>query len=137
MFEPPVMVSPSVVLGLRRGTGIVVPCEQTCYFHCSENNRLNLVCSTPISSATKGNHAKRPRSLLICGLVSLAYASLGSAGEPRVFDREIAAQPFDKEPFRQIAIPEWVEDTLGCGYTLSGMNFEQRKGRSLAWRYAQ
>ena len=29
------------------------------------------------------------------------------------------AQPFDTEPFRQIKIPAWVEDTIGCGYTLS------------------
>ena len=36
------------------------------------------------------------------------------------------AQPFDKEPFREIRIPEWVRNTVGCGYTLSGMNTEQR-----------
>lgn len=49
------------------------------------------------------------RILLICSLMSLFFATHGSAGEPRVFDREITAQRFDKEPFRQIAIPEWVE----------------------------
>ena len=30
------------------------------------------------------------------------------------------AQPFDTQPFRQIKIPAWVQETTGCGYTLSG-----------------
>jgi hypothetical protein len=46
---------------------------------------------------------------------------------PRIWDREILAQPFDREPFRQIAIPEWVQETLGCGYTLSVMDTRQRE----------
>ncbi len=44
-----------------------------------------------------------------------------------IWDREIAAQPFDKQPFRQIAIPDWLQETLGCGYTLSVMGTEQRE----------
>lgn len=36
-------------------------------------------------------------------------------------------QPFDKEPFRAIRVPEWVRNTVGCGYTLSGMNSQQRE----------
>ncbi len=51
-----------------------------------------------------------------------------NAQEPAtIWDREILAQPFDKEAFRQIAIPEWVQDTLGCGYTLSVMDHEHRE----------
>ncbi|MFN0196114.1 MAG: ThuA domain-containing protein [Planctomycetaceae bacterium] len=66
--------------------------------------------------------------LTVCYFLALFSTSICLAAEPsRVFDREIASQPFDKEPFRQIAIPDWVEDTLGCGYTLSGMNSEQRR----------
>ena len=66
--------------------------------------------------------------LMMFCLASLAVTSICSGAEPvRVFDREIASQPFDKEPFRQIAIPDWLEETLGCGYTLSVMNSEQRK----------
>jgi Trehalose utilisation len=44
----------------------------------------------------------------------------------KVWDREILPQPFDKEPFHQIAIPDWLQDTLGCGYTLSVMSGEDR-----------
>lgn len=44
-----------------------------------------------------------------------------------IWDREILSQPFDKEPFRQIAIPDWVQETLGCGYTLSVMDSRQRE----------
>jgi len=35
-------------------------------------------------------------------------------------------QPFDKAPFRPIRVPAWVEETIGAGYTLSGMNTAQR-----------
>jgi hypothetical protein len=37
------------------------------------------------------------------------------------------AQPFDKAPFRPIRVPAWVENTIGAGYTLSGMNTAQRE----------
>ena len=39
---------------------------------------------------------------------------------------EIMPQPFDTGPFRAVRIPGWVEDTLGCGYTLSAMTPLQR-----------
>ncbi|MBI3838429.1 MAG: ThuA domain-containing protein [Planctomycetia bacterium] len=32
------------------------------------------------------------------------------------------AQPFDTGIFRQIKIPSWVQETIGCGYTLSVMD---------------
>ncbi|HUY93481.1 MAG TPA: alpha-amylase family protein [Pirellulales bacterium] len=35
-------------------------------------------------------------------------------------------QPFDARPFREIRVPGWVQETLGCGYTLSGMDAKQR-----------
>ncbi|WP_422931261.1 ThuA domain-containing protein [Singulisphaera sp. PoT] len=35
-------------------------------------------------------------------------------------------QPFDTQPFRPVAIPEWVQETVGCGYTLSVMDSESR-----------
>ncbi len=38
----------------------------------------------------------------------------------------ILKQPFDKDTFRQIKIPAWVEDTVGCGYTLSVMDGKAR-----------
>lgn len=44
-----------------------------------------------------------------------------------IWSTSILAQPFDKQPYRAIRIPSWVEDTIGVGYTLSGMNTEQRQ----------
>src|SRR4029453_9951068 len=46
---------------------------------------------------------------------------------PDIWGRTILKQPFDKEPFREVRVPAWVEETLGVGYTLSGMTFEQRQ----------
>jgi len=46
---------------------------------------------------------------------------------PGIWGKEILAQPFQKNPFREIRIPEWVEETLGVGYTLSNQSTEQRK----------
>lgn len=66
------------------------------------------------------------RSIIFC--VTACLTSVINAQEPAtIWDREILAQPFDNEPFRQIAIPEWVQDTLGCGYTLSVMDRQQRE----------
>ncbi len=48
-----------------------------------------------------------------------------SSGEG-IWGREIMAQPFDVQPFREIKIPRWVEQTIGCGYTLSGMGSDER-----------
>ncbi len=69
-----------------------------------------------------------------CGFV-VAAVLLATSRAPFAFSQEnheaiwdgaIMSQPFDKTPFRQIQIPEWVESTIGCGYTLSGMDFEHR-----------
>jgi Hypothetical glycosyl hydrolase 6/Trehalose utilisation len=35
-------------------------------------------------------------------------------------------QPFDSGPFRQIRVPAWVQETTGCGYTLSAMDLKSR-----------
>ncbi len=65
--------------------------------------------------------------LCFCGAICVFVVPV-SADEPgKIWDRQILAQPFDKQPFHQIAIPEWVQETLGCGYTLSVMNSEQRE----------
>ena len=66
------------------------------------------------------------RLIIFCVTACLTSAII--AQEPaKIWGRKILAQPFDKEPFRQIAIPEWVQDTLGCGYTLSVMDRQQRE----------
>lgn len=46
---------------------------------------------------------------------------------PDIWGRQILAQPFDKEPFREIRVPAWVQDTIGCGYTLSVMDAAARE----------
>ena len=66
-------------------------------------------------------------------LVTSALASAGASflraqkpAPPEIWGRVIAPQPFDKAPFREIRVPEWVRGTLGVGYTLSGMSSEKR-----------
>ncbi len=36
-------------------------------------------------------------------------------------------QPFDTVAFHEIAVPPWVEETIGCGYTLSVMDGPARQ----------
>ncbi len=69
-------------------------------------------------------------------LISLApvrvadLSNLANADEPpraSIWGRTIAAEPFDKAPFHEIRIPEWVQETVGVGYTLSVQNAEQRQ----------
>lgn len=61
----------------------------------------------------------------------LLTLSTPAIGRPRpsddpVFAAPVMAQPFDAEPFRPVRIPAWVEETIGCGYTLSGMDTAAR-----------
>jgi hypothetical protein len=51
----------------------------------------------------------------------------GAEPVPSIWGREILAQPFDKQPFREIRIPEWVQGTTGVGYTLSVKPREERE----------
>jgi hypothetical protein len=64
---------------------------------------------------------------LVCLALSLTFAAAALAAEPDIWGRAILPQPFEKQPFREIRIPEWLQGTVGCGYTLSGQNSEQRK----------
>jgi type 1 glutamine amidotransferase len=48
------------------------------------------------------------------------------AQAPGIWGEMIMPQPFDAAPFRAIKVPEWVQETTGCGYTLSVMNGRQR-----------
>lgn len=69
--------------------------------------------------------------LIFSALVRVAdLPSLASADEPpraSIWGRTIAAEPYDKVAFREIRIPEWVQETVGVGYTLSVQNAEQRQ----------
>lgn len=59
-----------------------------------------------------------------CGVRPFACAA---DDKPDIWGRTILPQPHDKEPFREINVPAWVQETIGVGYTLSGMNFADRK----------
>jgi len=63
----------------------------------------------------------------IVGLM-LVLPSFGLArgDEPGIWGEVIMKQPFDQGPFRQVRIPAWVQETTGCGYTLSGMDTKAR-----------
>lgn len=58
--------------------------------------------------------------LFLCGLGAEIDA------QERVWDRPIMPQPFDTQPFYQVRVPEWVQSTVGCGYTLSVMDTAAR-----------
>ncbi len=76
----------------------------------------------------------RRRSLslmvLLVGLSCLAVA-ISAAAEPadvdRLWEETVASQPEDTAPFRAVRIPDWVQQTVGCGYTLSVMDRESRE----------
>lgn len=70
------------------------------------------------------------RPSLICVCLAIACSdirpALAQSPERGIWGREILSQPFDKTPFREVRIPEWVQNTIGCGYTLSVMETEAR-----------
>jgi hypothetical protein len=55
-------------------------------------------------------------------LILLPATTLAWQKEDRVWDKEIMKQPFDQQPFRQVNVPAWLHQTIGCGYTLSVMD---------------
>jgi hypothetical protein len=64
---------------------------------------------------------------------SLLAAADARAGEPApappkadLWGDPLPKQPFDRDPFRPVKPPAWVEDTVGCGYTLSVMGGKAR-----------
>jgi hypothetical protein len=64
------------------------------------------------------------RAPLLIAMCLLALPALGFA-QPKdgaIWGESVMKQPFDREPFRQVKVPGWVQDTIGCGYTLSGMD---------------
>jgi hypothetical protein len=58
--------------------------------------------------------------------VFVLLAASARGHEPEIWGKVIAKQPFDREIFRQIRVPAWVQETIGCGYTLSGMDATAR-----------
>ncbi len=60
-------------------------------------------------------------SVAVIGWLVLAWFSgnLVTGAEPEIWGDVIMKQPFDRGPFRSIRVPDWVQSTTGCGYTLS------------------
>jgi hypothetical protein len=56
------------------------------------------------------------------GLLGAFLSSVVRGDDSGIWDTPIMKQPFDREVFRQIRIPDWVQQTIGVGYTLSGMD---------------
>ncbi len=65
-------------------------------------------------------------------LVATVATTAAFADDPTIWGAPVAKQPFDAGTFRQVKVPAWLEDTVGCGYTLSGMD---SKARALAARH--
>ncbi|WP_373653022.1 ThuA domain-containing protein [Schlesneria sp. DSM 10557] len=66
------------------------------------------------------------RWLVVCLLVLFPSASSADHSDHPIWDARIAAQPFEKSHFHQIRIPDWIQKTVGCGYTLSVMDTAAR-----------
>lgn len=59
--------------------------------------------------------------------LQVIFFDLAKAQEARsIWDETISPQPFEPHSFQSIRVPSWVENTLGCGYTMSVMSSEQR-----------
>lgn len=63
--------------------------------------------------------------LVICVLLLCPVPCRAQSDDP-VWDRQVMSQPFDAGPFHQVRIPEWLQETVGCGYTLSVMDAAAR-----------
>jgi hypothetical protein len=68
------------------------------------------------------------RGVLLTALWLVVTTSFCPAQEkpPAIWAEPVLKQPFDKDPFRPIKVPAWVQDTVGCGYTLSVMDGKAR-----------
>ena len=62
------------------------------------------------------------RLAAVAGILGQVHAPrITVADEPpraSIWGRTIAAEPYDKVAFREIRIPEWVQETVGVGYTI-------------------
>ncbi|QEH36030.1 Beta-galactosidase trimerization domain protein [Aquisphaera giovannonii] len=73
-------------------------------------------------------HCAATASLWV-GLAAIAssFPCPAQEADPSIWGRTIMAQPFDSGPFREVRVPDWLEDVTGCGYTLSGMDSKGRE----------
>jgi len=61
-----------------------------------------------------------------CLWLGLTSACHARGDEPPIWAETIMSQPFDARPFRAVTVPRWVQETIGCGYTLSVMDSAAR-----------
>ena len=67
-----------------------------------------------------------PTAWVVRFTMTLTLAGTAQADEPGIWSGVIMKQPFDTAPFQQVRMPAWVSETMGCGYTLSGMDTKGR-----------
>jgi hypothetical protein len=66
-------------------------------------------------------------------LIALGLISPTPAQDSRgIWESPVLSQPFERKPFQPIRIPEWVQNTVGVGYTLSGQNTAGRERAAAA-----
>ena len=53
----------------------------------------------------------RPSLLLVLALPQLAIVAVAAKAERDIWNAPVMKQPFDKQPFRQIRVPAWVQET--------------------------
>jgi hypothetical protein len=59
-------------------------------------------------------------------VLAMFWAGGAHGDDPEIWGKVISKQPFDSALFRQIRVPAWVQETTGCGYTLSVMDSKAR-----------
>lgn len=59
-------------------------------------------------------------------VLSLAQFSIAQ-NKPSPWAGAVMPQPFDTAPFQRVRVPQWVQETIGCGYTLSAMASKSRE----------
>lgn len=58
----------------------------------------------------------------LLGIWTFVFSETLSRGQPadgEIWEAPVLPQPFDSAPLRPVRVPDWVQQTLGCGYTLS------------------
>lgn len=66
---------------------------------------------------------KVPALLCALSIPSLIFAQ----SPPEIWEDPVLPQPFEKQPFRPVRVADWVWETAGAGYTLSGMDTARRE----------
>ncbi|MEI6913693.1 MAG: beta-galactosidase trimerization domain-containing protein [Armatimonadota bacterium] len=63
----------------------------------------------------------------LCILAAVFCGEMAVNAAPNIWGKPLMKQPFDKEPLREIQIPQWVQNLSTVTYCFSGMTAEQRE----------